>query len=90
MVTSACSSTRKYLCQLLGSPNVDKMSTGRSKARPIWEGTCRCSVGARKLPYEENNAGGLVSRLPSPYNKVQQYMCSIIDTILHQLGWFIS
>ena len=42
-----------------------------------------------KLPHEGNNDGVLVSRLPSPYNKVQLYMCPIIYAVLYHFGRFI-
>ena len=53
---------------------MDKISTGRYKVLRLLSDTWRCSVGARKLPHEGNNDGGLVSRLPSPYNRVQPHI----------------
>ena len=61
---------------------MDKRSTGRSKTRPLLASTWRCSVGARKLPHESNNVGGLVRRLPSPFNKVQLYVCPTLYIVV--------
>ena len=68
---------------------MDKRSTSRSKARPLLAGKLRCSVDARKLPHEGNTDGGLVSRLLSPYNKIQLYMCPIICIVRYNFGRFI-
>ena len=61
---------------------MEKRSTRRSKARPLPAGTWPCHVGARKLPHEENNDGRMVSRLPSPYNKIQLNMCLVFCSSL--------
>ena len=47
------------------------------------------AVWTRRSSRKGKNDGGLVSRLPTPYNKVQLYMCPIIYIVLYHFGRFI-